>query len=195
MNRPKEYDREELLATITNLFWERGFAATSMNEIVAYTKVNKFSLYNEFGCKDKLLLTCMDYYIRNSLGFLIEVLSNKPLGLSNIEIFFDHRINISCSASNKNKTCLMFNSVMEREILNKEANLKVNIFISKLTVLFRNCLNAAQERSEISKKNDSDALANYLTYFTFGLVSLGMRGINKKELKKMTKFALAAVEH
>lgn len=195
MNRPKKYDREELLATITSLFWERGFGATSMNEIVAYTKVNKFSIYNEFGSKDKLLLTCLDYYIQNSLGFLIEVLSSKPLGLSNIEAFFDHRINISCSASNKNKKCLMFNSVMEHETLNKEANLKVNMFISKLTVLFRDCLNAAQKRNEISKNNDNDALANYLTYFFFGLVSLRMKGINKKELKKMTKFALAAVEY
>jgi len=88
MNRPRQYDREEVLAKTTNLFWERGFEATSMNDIVTRTGVQKFSIYNEFGDKEKLFLACIDHYIRNSSS-VEEILAKKPLGLSKIEIFFE----------------------------------------------------------------------------------------------------------
>jgi len=41
MSRPRQYDREEELEKTTDLFWERGFVATSMNEVVARTSQNK----------------------------------------------------------------------------------------------------------------------------------------------------------
>ena len=53
MSRPREYDRDEVLEKTTNLFWEKGFEATSINEVVARTGLNKHSLYNEFGEKEK----------------------------------------------------------------------------------------------------------------------------------------------
>jgi len=65
MNRPKQYDREEVLEKTTVLFWEKGFEATSMNDIVTRTGVQKFSIYNEFGDKEKLFLACMDHFLLN----------------------------------------------------------------------------------------------------------------------------------
>ena len=99
-----------------------------------------------------------------------------------------------CSyGSQANNGCLIFNSVIEKDILSEAANLKVNVFISKMKTLFSNCLNAAQERKEISNNKDCKALANYLSCFTFGFVNLGMQDISKKELTKIADFALSVV--
>ena len=191
MNRPRQYDRKEVLEKTTNLFWEKGFEATSMNEVVARTGLNKHSLYSEFGDKEKLFIDCIDYYNSNSSRFLRDILARKPLGLSNIEAFFENRV--SYAASNECKGCLIFNSVTEKETLSEEINLKINSRVSKIKALFYNCLEAAKERKEISGDKDCKALANYLTCFTCGLVSFGKNETNKKELRKMVDVAFSTV--
>ena len=191
MSRPRQYDREEVLAKTTDLFWERGFEATSMNDVVARTNVNKYSLYNEFGDKEKLFLACIDHYICNSSS-VEEILAKKPLGLSNIEIFFEERVRYA--TSKECKGCLIFNSVIENEILSEEINLKVNSCISKLKTFLYNCLQAAQERKEINKNKDCKALANYLACFIFGLVNIGMKETSKEEVREIADFALSVVK-
>jgi len=190
MNRPRQYDREEVLAKTTDLFWEKGFEATSMSEVADRTGINKFSIYNEFGDKEKLFLACIDHFLLTSC-FVEEILAKEPLGLRNIEAFFEYKV--SATDYQANKGCLIFNSVAEKDILSEAANLKVNAFISKMKTLFNNCLNAAQERKEISNNKDCKALADYLSCFTFGFVNIGMKGISKKELRKIVDSALVVI--
>ncbi len=191
MNRPRQYDREEVLEKTTNLFWEKGFEATSMNEVVARTGLNKHSLYSEFGDKEKLYIDCIDYYISKPNRVVIDILTKKPLGLNNIEAFFDDRVNYA--ASEDCKGCLIVNSVTEKEILSEEINLKVKSFISKFKAVFYNCLQAAQDKNEISEDKDCKTLADYLVCFTFGLVNIGKNETKKKELRKLVDVALSAV--
>jgi len=191
MNRPKQYDREEVLDKTTVLFWEKGFEATSMNDIVTRTGVQKFSIYNEFGDKEKLFLACMDHFLLNYC-FVEEILAKEPLGLKNIEAFFEYKVH--SYGSQANNGCLIFNSVIEKDIISEAANLKVDTFVSKMKILFNNCLNAAQEKKEISNNKDCNDLANYLSCFTFGFVNLGMKGISKEELRKTADFALLVVK-
>jgi len=190
MNRPRKYDREEVLAKTTDLFWEKGFEATSMNEVADRTGINKYSIYNEFGDKEKLFLACIDHFLLNNC-FVEEILAKEPLGLRNIETFFAYKVRASDFQAKKG--CLIFNSVNEKEVLSEAANLKVNAFISKMKTLFNNCLNAAQEKKEINNNKDCKDLANYLSCFTFGFVNLGMQDISKKELRKIADFALLVV--
>ena len=191
MNRPRQYDRDEVLEKATDLFWEKGFEATSMNEMVARSSLNKHSLYSEFGDKEKLFIECIDHYISKDIRVLSDILTKKPLGLSNIEAFFDNRVNYA--ASEDCKGCLIVNSVTEKEILSEEINLKVKSFISKFKAFFYNCLQAAQDKNEISEDKDCKALADYLVCFTFGLVNIGKNETKKKELRKMVDVALSAV--
>jgi len=104
MSRPREYDRDEVLEKTANLFWEKGFEATSMNEVVARTGLNKHSLYNEFGDKERLFLLCIDEYVNKSIKVLRDILTKKPLGLSNIEKLFANRVDYA--ATKDCKGCL-----------------------------------------------------------------------------------------
>ena len=191
MNRPRQYDRDEVLEKATDLFWEKGFEATSMNEMVARANLNKHSLYSEFGDKEKLFIECIDHYISKDIRVLSDILTKKPLGLSNIEAFFDNRVNYA--ASGDCKGCLILNSVTEKEILSEEVNLKVKSFISKFKGLFYNCLKAAQDNNELSEDKDCKVLAGYLVCFNFGLVNVGKNETKRKELRKMVDIALSTV--
>lgn len=49
--RPPAYDRQAALAAIRDVFWEKGFAATALDDLVAATGMNRPSLYGAFGDK------------------------------------------------------------------------------------------------------------------------------------------------
>lgn len=195
MSRPKSYDRKKLLDSITKLFWERGFEATTISQIVARTKVNKFSIYNEFGNKEELFLACINYCNHSTCSYVKEILSKKPLSLKNIEIFFDYRINLYYSTSRKFRDCLIFNSITDRMILNKKTNLQINAYFSEIENLFNRCLSAAKKKKEISYDKDCKILANFLTCFTLGFVNIGFERTKKKNLKKIKSFVLSALKN
>ena len=132
MTRPKEYDRNDVLNKATELFWEKGYEATSISELAKKTKLNVNSIYNEFGSKNKLFCACIDNFLANYCQ-VEEILTKKPLGLNNIEAFFKYKMEIYNAEYGKG--CLVFNTVTEEESVSQEANKKVNHFLEKMKVL------------------------------------------------------------
>lgn len=60
--RYKEYNTKSVLEKCIPLFWEKGFRATSIQEIVETTGVNRFSLYHEFQNKEGILYNALKLY-------------------------------------------------------------------------------------------------------------------------------------
>jgi AcrR family transcriptional regulator len=54
VGRPREFDPDRVEDAAMKLFWERGFDAVSISDVTAATGVNRRSVYDEFGSKEKL---------------------------------------------------------------------------------------------------------------------------------------------
>ena len=54
MPRVKLFDEKDVLNKATDLFWKQGFAATSVQDLVSHLGINRASLYDTFGDKEKL---------------------------------------------------------------------------------------------------------------------------------------------
>jgi len=61
--RPRAYDRPAALKAMRELFWEKGYAATSLDDLGAATGMNRPSLYNAFGDKAQVFRAVMDDYV------------------------------------------------------------------------------------------------------------------------------------
>src|ERR1700685_365377 len=64
IGRPREFDREAALAAAMLLFWRKGFAATSMNDLCDAMGVRSPSLYAAFGSKEALYLEAIEHYVQ-----------------------------------------------------------------------------------------------------------------------------------
>jgi len=95
--RPRAYDPEVVLEKALNLFWEKGFAATSLDDLVEATGVNRPSLYAGFGDKEALYLKAMELYRSRLSAQLDAVLTCNGEGDSVLGIvrrYFDILIDI-----------------------------------------------------------------------------------------------------
>lgn len=63
MARKSNFDREEKLREAMALFWQKGYANTAISDLVDHLKINRFSLYNAFGDKQKLYYEALDRYL------------------------------------------------------------------------------------------------------------------------------------
>lgn len=64
MSRPAIPTRDRLIESARYLFWERGFAGTSMAELLAHAEVNSGSFYHFFDSKEALLRAVLEGYLR-----------------------------------------------------------------------------------------------------------------------------------
>ena len=64
IGRPRGFDRDAALEAAMLLFWRKGFAATSMNDLCDAMGVRSPSLYAAFGSKEALYLEAVEHYVR-----------------------------------------------------------------------------------------------------------------------------------
>jgi len=60
--RPREFDPDEVLSKIMQLFWENGYEGTGLSDIIAATGMGKASLYSAFGNKQEMYLKALARY-------------------------------------------------------------------------------------------------------------------------------------
>lgn len=156
MGRPKGFERSEVLDKALQLFWKKGFADTSLQDLEKVTGVNKSGLYSEFKDKDEIFLECLKQYKSNSN--VLELLNTQPLGWKNIKEFL--KLGINCQGQ---KGCFMINTLREFSIIPTKAKSLIENQVS--TVKEALILNLRENQS---KKNAED-LADIILTFNTGL--------------------------
>jgi len=59
----KQFDPESALDAATRVFWEKSYAAASINDLTAATGLSRGSIYATFGDKQDLFLACLHRYV------------------------------------------------------------------------------------------------------------------------------------
>lgn len=90
MPRPLSFDPEEKLSQAMLLFWEYGYAETSVSQLVEKLNINKFSLYKQFGDKESLFKLAIEHYNQNVYQTILKPLrelEGKPSLMNYFEGF------------------------------------------------------------------------------------------------------------
>jgi AcrR family transcriptional regulator len=115
MGRPKSFSREEVLEKAMPVFWEHGFADTSLQQLERATGVNKSGLYTEFRDKEDLFVECLRYYLKSQVKR--GLLTREPPGWDNVENFLKN----GPISKGERRGCFSVNSMREFAILPREA--------------------------------------------------------------------------
>src|SRR5260370_17271664 len=67
MARPKEFDLERALHRAISVFAQKGFAATSTDELMRVMEVGRQSMYDTFGDKRALFLKALEVYVSDNV--------------------------------------------------------------------------------------------------------------------------------
>ena len=111
----RQFDEQEALEKALDLFWRRGFSATSMQELAAATGIQRGSLYNAYQDKETFFLRVFDAYRERFLGQIRETLE-RPRLRDALRGFFDFLIG-SMTKGEPTRGCLSSKTALGGEQL------------------------------------------------------------------------------
>ncbi|RVW05914.1 TetR/AcrR family transcriptional regulator [Rhodococcus xishaensis] len=78
MPRTQDFDTAEVIGKVRNLFWDKGFEATSIPDIERVTGLNRSSLYNAFTNKRGLFDAAVEDYLDGVVRPRLRILTDEP---------------------------------------------------------------------------------------------------------------------
>ena len=192
MARKKDFDEDELLEKATNLFWRKGYNATSAQDLVDELKINRSSLYNTYTDKKTLFQKALKKYQDQQTAAMINMLSRADDPEKAIKKVFDDLVKES-KEDTVARGCFMVNTAVEiaghdPEIgsLVRANNLSVE---DALTVV----IEKGQKMGQFSTQNSARAYARFLFGNINALRVIVRSGADKSALDDIIRIALASL--
>jgi TetR/AcrR family transcriptional regulator, transcriptional repressor for nem operon len=191
MARTKEFDQEQALDAAMHLFWERGYEATSIQELVDATGVQRQSLYDTFGSKHEMFLQSLMRYQALEGHQLSELIKRHPKGgLQLIRAVFESTASQTvCDA----RGCFGANCAAELGSSDEAVAERIRIGREGLEELFTRCLVQASNARELKNSSSVSALAQFLVNALFGLHLMAKTRPTKAMIDNVVSVTLATL--
>ena len=182
MPRTEVFNREHVLNQAKEVFWQKGYNGTSMQDLVDATGLNRSSLYNSFGCKKELYEETLKRYEKETASIFQKVLlhANGPKeALKKIfEVFLPEIL-----GDTKGKGCYLMNC--KTELGNQDSDLREWLLKGQeqSLQLFKDLIEEGQRLGEI---NSEDTPENYAHYLLSAFQGYRMMGVLLKDKNKLS---------
>jgi len=173
MRWEKQYERAEVLERAMSAFWDRGYEATSIADLVEATGINRGSLYNEFTDKHSLFIDALKQYDRvHRADFLQEVGAHHAPREAILAAF--RQVIVCAGNGGDRKGCLLVNTALEMSLHDPDIEKIVQSSLKEVEMFFRTTFEAGQKNGCIkSSASPVDAGKHLFTLF------LGLRVITR----------------
>lgn len=190
--RPVEFDQDAVLGAAMNLFWTRGYAATSMQDLLAATKLSKSSLYQAFGSKQQIFERCIARYTEQMVAQLRARLDGSASALEFVrttlaEIAREGRVRAAP------RGCLIMNTAAEFGQREPDFAGWVDVGIARIRAVMELACKRGQEAGEFTRKRSAPLLADYLMSSIAGLRTLVKAGTRPKTLRDIVDVIVCSV--
>lgn len=191
MARNKAFDPEERLEKARDLFWEKGYHATSMQDLVEAMQLNRASIYDTYGDKHGLYLQCLANYATDKQEDYKRSAAKVQSPIQAVESIIRRALERTIEDG---KACMVVKSSFELAETDKEVRELLKKDGARLTKVLEELLVKAKEAGEIRQDRDPSLLANYILATFSGLWQTSILSNNKKLVHQMTDLLIEVVK-
>ncbi len=193
MPRPKNFEKEEVLKKVMMLFWEKGYEATSIQDLVVHTGVNKQSLYDTFGDKQTLYFSALSAYRTENECNLDQLFAANVSTRMALEKLFENVIAEAVVDSNR-KGCFMNNATVELSSQNEKIGRFCFDNMNSMEKTLANLIEKGQANGEVSESLDAKVIAAFLFTAINGLRAVSKITQDKLKLEEIVKTTLSVLD-
>jgi TetR/AcrR family transcriptional repressor of nem operon len=193
MGRPKAFDPGEAMKEAMEAFWERGYHATSVSDLLSEMKLNRGSLYGTFGDKKSLFLAALTEYERQGREAMREMLEQPGSALEAIRRWVVDSGQQSVGGTGQ-KGCLGLKAAMEMAPQDEDVANWVRQVTHERERLITKVIKRGQADGEINAKLDPRSAARYLITAVAGLRVLGAAAPSQREVRDVVGLILRVLD-
>jgi TetR/AcrR family transcriptional regulator, transcriptional repressor for nem operon len=193
MARSKNFDAKEIIAQAIQVFWLKGYQATSVEDLVSFLGINRQSMYDTFGDKHQLFKLALQTY-REYYG---EMTIKSVLGEGSIRTKLFNLLNGIIEAHQQDPTqkgCMLVNAATELAAQDAEIAQIVAENQQKIESALAQALLEAQQEGQISTKYSAQALAAFFFNTFSGMQVLVRSKVSASTLTEIMHVALSVLD-
>src|SRR5690349_835687 len=188
--RPRAYDPEAALRAARDIFWVKGYAATSLDDIADATGMNRPSLYAAFGDKEAIYLAALkmqgELLVTAVAGAVaLELKLRAFLGL-----FFDRCIESYLAGAAGPRGCFLVGTALTESLMREDVGAVVRDAFGRCEDLLEERLKRAKKAGELTKTADGRALAMLVSSTMHELAMLARAGATREALARRAALAV-----
>jgi TetR/AcrR family transcriptional repressor of nem operon len=168
MGRRKSYDRGVLITKAMELFRDHGFAGTSAEMLVERLGVNRFSLYSEFGSKQRLFDAALERYDEEVVERNFGPLEAPGANFAEIRALLEF-FGSAGEGPAAGRGCLLCNTAVEFGPDDPSGFQFVQRYFARISNAFRNALGNAHRQGGMRRSADPLKEASFFTASILGL--------------------------
>src|SRR5437867_6673165 len=143
------------------LFWRKGYAATSVEDLTETLHLSRSSLYDTFGDKRALFIEALNLYSERVISATARTLKESPSPIAGIQKVFNDLVTGSGSETGA-LGCFMVNSVAELVPYDPDVTEIAAAYTATLEGIFTKTLKQAALQNLVTKKQPPEQLAAYV---------------------------------
>ncbi|PTM99208.1 TetR/AcrR family transcriptional regulator [Streptomyces sp. VMFN-G11Ma] len=194
MARTKEFDPDAALQAAQELFWQRGYEATSMSDLVDRLGIGRASIYATFGNKHELYLKALERYDRAGLPPMVRELSQPGPALPAVRSVVRRYATEAADEQLRANGCLVTNTASELAPHDAAAARHVERNWDQLEAVLHSALIRAQAQGELPADRDPLTLARMLLVLMQGLRVVGKASADPARVRDAAEQALALLD-
>src|SRR6476661_593631 len=190
MGRPRTFDLDQALDQALQVFWEKGYAGTSISDLTEAMGINPPSLYAAFGNKEKLFKKALDRY-EDLRDQILEEAFAAPTAREAIQRLLEdtaERLGDKCSP----RGCLMVQGALSGGEECEAVKQDLAFRRAGVEALIRKRLKRAKREGDLPSNVDAAVLARFVATVMHGMAVQAAGGAAPKELRAIVNTALRA---
>lgn len=192
MARTKAFDTEEVLDRALHIFWQKGYEGTSMQDLVDGMRINRASIYDTFGNKERLYLTALQRYLQRQHQQVQQLLARFSSVREALEQLLENMIQESLHDAER-KGCFVVNATTGLANRYEEVNQLVLENERRMAFIFEAFIQQGKERGEIRLDQDEGALSSYIFSSIQGLRVLAVTNSDLTTLRRVKGLVLSTI--
>lgn len=190
MARPRSFDERQVLRAAREVFWARGYAATSLEALTSATGLGKGSLYGAFGDKRQLFLRVLDDYRAEQLDGVREALGGPGRALARLTRLLEGAA-AGYGADLQRRGCFLVNSTSELHGRDPDVVERSRTTYQEVEGLLAACVKEAQREGDLDPGADPQELGRLLLAVLQGMEFLAKTRMDASGLLQIGRAALA----
>ena len=175
------------------LFWRKGYAATSVEDLIATLHLSRSSLYDTFGDKRTLFLEALKLYTERVLGATAQTLNESPSPIAGIQKVFDDLMT-GIGSETGALGCFMVNSVAELVPYDPDVTEIATTYSESIQKLFIAVLMQAKSQNMLTEKQTPHQLAAYMFNMIQGIRILIKSGATREQVQAISDITLKSLQ-
>lgn len=187
MARPRKLTTDALTDAALSVFWARGYAATSIDDLITVTGSSRHAIYGDFGGKHALYLACFDRYQDSFVTPTFAPVEAETSGLDEIATYFEAEIARAEAVGLPGPGCFVANAASETAPHDADVRAKVEAHNTRIRNGFSEALSRAGSDRPFR-------VASMLTIFASGLWTASRHHSGPRPLRTAVRTTLSLVE-